>query len=55
MTEKNKNKKNDEQYILKESKVLQFLHIHPISVTTFLQNIYFKLWLVTVSYFIILF
>ena len=48
-------KKSDEQYILNKPKVQQFLHIHPTNVTTFSQNIYFQLWLVTVSYFIILF
>ena len=50
-----KKKKNDEQYILNKLKVLYLLHIHPTSVTTFSQNIYFQLWLVIVSYFIILF
>ena len=36
-------KKNDEQYILNKPKVLLLLHIHPTSVTTFSQNIYFQL------------
>ena len=38
-----KKKKKDEQYILNKPKVQLFLHIHPTSVTTFLQNIYFQL------------
>ena len=37
------NKKSDEQYILNKPKVLQLLHIHLTSITTFSQKIYFKL------------
>ena len=37
------NRKSDEQYISNKPKVLKFLHIHPTSVTTFSQNIYFQL------------